>query len=283
MSSQNDDPVQGRLAKIQRELAARPEVSDSRRAEDQARIAALEGEVERLRVELRQQRALVESKAASAHKHSGGDDDSDTESHRKNSTHPPKSLKAKGGCLVFSLIGFLMTVGFVGGIGYLVYTMAWSRVEGVWSMEIDARTQGADPTKVPSWTSAPTECRSGESFTPEFLGAVLTDEAGHELKIFGPDSADGHAMLKVAPGQPDYVFDATTCERFELFVEWSGAEVNDVSAVKGVFRVRCDLRKAKTATKTAPGTITITDAPKNLPSTQPAAFFTADLTFSACH
>ena len=263
MSSQNDDPVQGRLAKIQRELAARPEVSDSRRAEDQDRIAALEREVERLRAELRQQRAHVE-----------------TDTHN---VHPPKSLKAKGGCLLFSLIGFLMTVGFVGGIGYLVYTMAWSRVEGVWSMEIDARTQGADPTKVPLWTSAPTECRSGESFTPEFLGAVLTDEAGHELKIFGPDSADGHAMLKVAPGQPDYVFDATTCERFELFVEWSGAEVNDVSAVKGVFRVRCDLRKAKTATKTAPGTITITEAPKNLPSTQPAAFFTADLTFSACH
>ncbi|GMV44498.1 MAG: hypothetical protein AMXMBFR64_62140 [Myxococcales bacterium] len=148
--------------------------------------------------------------------------------------------------LVLALVIAGIVVLIAGGLGVLIYSEAWAKVDGVFS-------SSGDP--LGRFDAYPSDCRSGAAFLPPFLGAEIGSAATGLLRIQG--SGKTATVTVWAPGSPDgRAYDASRCSTFDAVVTLAGSEVNEVRAVDGHLRMEC---------------------------TDGAATVRADLTFDACH
>jgi len=154
--------------------------------------------------------------------------------------HQPPSLpsspllgRRKRRSPVLILLIVLGVLAAAGGLGFFIWYMSWSRVDGT------VTHQGGD---LGNWTASFDGCRSGDAFTNEFFGADFLSESPRvHLQLQGSDSND--ALLLVAgpqtSGDQGLELRRADCTVFDVLVESGNAEVNDVDTVEGRLKVDC--------------------------------------------
>ncbi len=138
---------------------------------------------------------------------------------------PPRKSRAK--LFLYVPLGVLAA----GGLAFFIFYMSWSRVDG---------KVVAEGEPLGTFTAPLDECSSGDAFTPEFFGADLraSSPAAH-VQVQG--SGDGATVVVGGPRGDEPHLDLTKaeCTKFDVFVEWGNAEVNDVDTVQGRVHVDC--------------------------------------------
>jgi hypothetical protein len=127
----------------------------------------------------------------------------------------------------------LGVLGAAGALGFFIWYMAWSRVDGT------VTHRGGE---LGDWTASFDGCRSGDAFGSGFFGADFVSESPRvHLQLQGSGSRD--AVLLVAgpatPGNEGLELRRDDCAVFDVHVESGNAEINDVSSVEGHLKVDC--------------------------------------------
>jgi hypothetical protein len=133
--------------------------------------------------------------------------------------------------LIVSIV--LGALAAAGGLGYFIWYMTWSRVDG--TVTHQGGTLG-------DWSASFGGCNSGDAFVPAFLGADFVAESPRvHLQLQG--NASSNAVLMVAGPQTSedegLELRKADCSVFDVHVESGNAEVNDVDSVDGHLKVDC--------------------------------------------
>jgi hypothetical protein len=138
---------------------------------------------------------------------------------------PPRKSRAK-----LFLILPLVLCG-AGALAYFIFYMSWSRVDG------KVVSEGGP---LGTFSAPIDECRSGAAFVPQFFGVDLKAESP-VAHVQVQDSGDKATVVVGGPQGEEPHLDLTKaeCSKFDVFVEWGNAEVNDVSTVEGRVHIDC--------------------------------------------
>ena len=140
---------------------------------------------------------------------------------------PKRKSAAK--IIIFVVLGVLVA----GAIAFFVWYTSWSRVEG----RIES-TGGALGT----WSTSLSSCHSGDAFAPDFFGADLrADSPRAHVQVQGGDESATVVVGGPQGEQPHLDLTKDVCAKFDVFVEWGNAEVNDVKTVQGHLHLDCSL------------------------------------------
>ena len=126
-----------------------------------------------------------------------------------------------------ALLGLLIPV-FVGVACLLFYFMARSEVSGA--------LQVSGP--LASWTFKPDDCASGQH---EGFGGVTLSSSGSPDRAVRVvmDPVKGMLVVVKSPGQKNQVLDADHCPVFQVHVERSSTNINDVWGMQGTSTLEC--------------------------------------------
>lgn len=124
-------------------------------------------------------------------------------------------------------------LAFGGALGYFIWYMCWSRVEGT------VTHRGG---VLGDWTASFDGCRSGDAFGSGFFGADFVSESPRvHLQLQGGGSRDAVLLVAGPAMSEDEALELRKkdCSVFDVFVEAGGAEVNGVDTVQGRLKVDC--------------------------------------------
>lgn len=125
-----------------------------------------------------------------------------------------------------------VVVALLGVFAAFIYAEAWSKADGTLSSSgpplgrFDAHIVG---------------CRSGAAFMPQFLGADLDATGEARVRVVGKGSSDATVLVWAPNAETPLPLRAADCSTFDVGVEMTGSEVNDVRAVDGHARLECAL------------------------------------------
>jgi hypothetical protein len=120
-------------------------------------------------------------------------------------------------------------LAFIGGIYGLSVLIDRTEVKG------RLQAKGA----LGSWVFEPDGCTSGQR--EGFGGVILTASAspGRVVRVVR-DPVRGDLVMVASPGQPEHVLGGNPCPHFEVNVERTNTNINDIWAVNGSVAVECD-------------------------------------------
>lgn len=121
------------------------------------------------------------------------------------------------------LVAFIPIV--VIGVVVTVFIMAQPSLEGSFML--------TEPGGSPD-TRHPTYCESGDGARPSFLGAFVHDNRGDAWRV------DQGSIRLERPDDP-LVLSPSTCEQFDVELDWGAVSVNRVEPVDGAVRARCSV------------------------------------------
>jgi hypothetical protein len=90
-----------------------------------------------------------------------------------------------------------------------------------------------------SWTFEPDDCNSGQR--EGFGGVVLMASKQPERVVrVVKDPVRGSLVVLALPGKPNHVLSADACSRFDVHVERTSTNINDIWAVDGAMTLECN-------------------------------------------
>jgi hypothetical protein len=138
---------------------------------------------------------------------------------------PPRKSRLK------LLLIVALALPAAGAIAFFIFYMSWSRVDG--KVVSEGGVLG-------SFSAPISECHSGDAFVPEFFGVDMSAESPvAHVQVQG--SGERATVVVGGPQGDEPHLDLTKaeCTKFDVFVEWGNAEVNDVDTVEGRVHVDC--------------------------------------------
>jgi len=143
----------------------------------------------------------------------------------------PQPFRPKGRSRVGLVVKVVLGLVAAGGIGFFIWYMSWSRVDG-------KVVSAGGP--LGTWSASFDECRSGDAFTPDFFGVDLhTASPRVHVQVQGGNAKATVVVGSPAGDEPHVDLTREVCSKFDVSVSWGNSEVNDVDTVEGTVHLDC--------------------------------------------
>jgi hypothetical protein len=105
------------------------------------------------------------------------------------------------------------------------------------SVEVSGRLQANGA--LGSWTFEPDDCNSGQR--EGFGGVVLmaSKQSGRVIRVV-KDPVRGTLVVVASPGSPNHILASDACSRFDVSVERTSTNINDIWAMDGAMTLECN-------------------------------------------